>query len=205
MPDSTAQPTAAAPSRPAARPALPGHVPGEAGIWVLVLGDMSVFGLMFVCFTWYRAQSLDLYLQSQATLDQAIGMANTLLLLTSSWFVAMAMAAVRQLRRTQAARWLLAAFACGAGFIALKGVEYGAKLAAGVTLTSNEFFTFYYVLTGLHMLHVLIGMGVLALLWTRARRAATVDDRIWMEGGATFWHMVDLLWIVIFPLLYLLR
>ncbi|WP_420467520.1 cytochrome c oxidase subunit 3 [Panacagrimonas sp.] len=204
MPASSASPTVRAPAPTSAK--YPGHIPGEAGIWVLVLGDMTVFGLMFACFTWYRAQSLELYLQSQATLDQTLGMANTLLLLTSSWFVALAMAAIRAARRVQAARLLALAFACGAGFIGLKVIEYGAKIGAGITLTTNEFYTFYFVLTGLHMLHVLVGMGVLALLWRRARAAAaTADEGLWMEGGATFWHMVDLLWIVIFPLLYLLQ
>ena len=85
-------------------------------------------------------------------------------------------------------------------------VEYSAKLDAGLSLTTNEFFTFYFVLTGLHMIHVLVGMVVLALLWMRMRIAHTAEqDRVWVEGGATFWHMVDLLWIVIFPLLYLLQ
>lgn len=205
MPDSHAPLSVPAAPAGQVRAHPPGHIPGEPGIWVLVLGDMAVFGLMFACFTWYRAQDLALYQQSQATLDQTLGMVNTLLLLTSSWFVALALAAVRGARRAQASRLLLLAIACGAGFIGFKFVEYGAKIDAGITLTTNEFYTFYFVLTGLHMLHVLVGMVVLALLWKRTRAPAAADDRLWMEGGATFWHMVDLLWIVIFPLLYLLR
>ena len=97
----------------------------------------------------------------------------------------------------------------------VKIIEYSEKLSAGITITSNDFYMYYYIFTGLHFLHVLIGMGVLVFLWYRARLAAKNSlardtaviekDMVLVESGASYWHMVDLLWIVLFPLLYLMK
>jgi nitric oxide reductase NorE protein len=88
--------------------------------------------------------------------------------------------------------------------VGVKVIEYGAKFRAGITLTSNDFFMFYFMLTGIHLLHVLIGMGVLTFLM-RHTAAGVLDERRiqHLESGASFWHLVDLLWIVLFALLYL--
>lgn len=183
----------------------PGHIPGETGIWVFVLGDMCVFGLLFGCFLFYRGHDLPLYLESRLTLNQTLGVTNTLLLLTSSWFVALGVEAARRQRRSAAHLFALG-FACGAGFAAVKFVEYGEKIRAGITLTSNEFYTFYYMMTGLHFLHVVVGMVVLVFMWAKARGGRFAPrDQSMIEGGATYWHMVDLLWVVLFALLYLVR
>jgi nitric oxide reductase NorE protein len=101
---------------------------------------------------------------------------------------------------------LALAVGVGSGFAVTKAFEYGAKISHGITLLSNEFFTFYFFLTGLHFFHFLVGMGVLAMLWFRAGREAPDGPLCgWIESGGIYWHMVDLLWIVLFPLLYLLR
>lgn len=188
---------------------LPGqvrrHTPGEVGIWVFILGDMLVFALFFCVFTFYRAQNLELYLQSQATLNQAYGAINTLLLLTSSLFVALAVHAMRRNFRHVAPKLFALAFVCGLGFATLKFVEYGEKIRAGITLTTNDFYMYFYIFTGIHFLHLVIGMGVLIFLWHRSRQEAADKDLMLIESGASYWHMVDLLWIVLFPLLYLMK
>jgi nitric oxide reductase NorE protein len=184
------------------------HVPGEVGIWVFVLGDMTVFAALFAGFVYYRSASLDIYLQSQATLNQSFGAINTLLLLTSSWFVVMGTDAARRDAAALARRLFAVAFLCGAGFVAVKFFEYREKALAGLTPISNEFFSFYYMLTGLHLLHVLIGMVVLAVVFRRAGSPTgfrSASDVVFLECGASYWHMVDLLWIVLFPLLYLMK
>lgn len=196
----------AAPSAAPSRRQTTDHVPGEVGIWVFVLGDMTVFGLLFAAYIVYRAQSFELYVHSQATLDRTYGLINTLLLLTSSCFVALGVGRARQAQNRSAARLFALALCCGVGFSLVKCLEYSAKLNAGITLNSNEFYAFYYMLTGLHFLHVIIGMLVLAFLIGRTRRGFSAEaDLSVLESGATYWHMVDLLWIVIFPLLYLMH
>jgi nitric oxide reductase NorE protein len=183
-----------------------GHIPGEAGIWVLILGDMFAFSAFFAVFLLHRAQDVALFSASQAALDRRFGLLNTALLLTSSLFVARAVIAARAGARPLSVRLLMFALACGGGFVASKAFEWGAKIAAGITLNSNEFYSFYYMFTGIHLLHVLVGMGVLTYLLARSRRGDPGASYVaTMEGGGAFWHMVDLIWVVLFALFYLLR
>lgn len=185
---------------------MPGHIPGEPGVWVFIFGDLMVFCLLFGVFVFYRAQDVELFAQSQATLNQHYGAFNTLLLLASSWFVVMGVDAARGARRALAPPLFAGAFLCGVGFGVVKFLEYGEKIGAGITLTTNDFYMYYYMLTGLHFVHVVIGLGVLAAMWLRVRRpAADAGDRRMLESGASYWHMVDLLWIVLFPLIYLVK
>jgi nitric oxide reductase NorE protein len=183
----------------------PTHLPGEAGVWIFILGDMLVFGLFFCTFIFYRAHDLELYQFSQNSLVIAFGLANTLLLLTSSLFVALGMGAVRS-QKYAVARFLFSmALLCGVCFGMLKFIEYGEKISAGITVLTNEFFMFYYILTGIHFFHVLIGIGVLIFMIVLTGRPAMAKDAPLLEGGACYWHMVDLLWIILFPLLYLMK
>jgi len=183
-----------------------GHIPGEAGVWVLILGDMFAFSAFFAVFLVHRAQNIELFSVSQLHLERRFGLLNTALLLTSSLFVARAVIAARTGAGRRPARLLIFALACGGGFVVSKGFEWGAKIAAGITLNTNEFYSFYYMLTGIHLLHVLVGMGVLTYLLARSRRADPGASYVAvMEGGGAFWHMVDLIWVVLFALFYLLR
>lgn len=183
-----------------------GHVPGEEGVWVFILGDMFVFSLLFGVYTYYFRQAPDLFIASQAQLEPGLGLAYTVLLLSSSWFVVLAMRAVRAVQPRLAAWCFALAFACGAGFAGLKGVEYADKAAAGITPMTNDFFMYYFVLTGIHLMHVVIGLVLLVFVMRAARRGLSAGgDRILVETGASYWHMVDLLWVVLFALLYLMH
>jgi nitric oxide reductase NorE protein len=179
------------------------HVPGELGIWVFIAGDLVLFSLLFFLFLQYRADQLSLFTQAQRHLNQALGLLNTLLMLSSSWLVASAVQAARRQQSRIASRCFAAAVGCGAGFIVVKYFEYSGEIRAGFTPNSNDFFMYYYVYTGIHLIHVVIGMGVLAtmMLYTRSAGLATKIQHL--ESGATFWHLVDLLWIVLFALLYM--
>ncbi|PKO88877.1 MAG: cytochrome-c oxidase [Betaproteobacteria bacterium HGW-Betaproteobacteria-12] len=175
------------------------------GVLVFILADMIVFAMLFTGFMVERSGQLALFDQSSASLDVWLGILNTLILITSGLFVVFAVNAARQ-GRTRATRgWLLATFVVGAGFGVTKMVEYSAKIGHGITMHTNDFYMFYYALTGAHFLHFLGGMLALAVLWFMAGRQK-VDGPLFglIESGALYWHMVDLLWIVIFPLLYLL-
>lgn len=184
-----------------------GRMPGEVGIWVFVFGEMAIFALFFAAYMADRSANVELYNESQLALNKFYGVANTLLLLTSSLFVA---AGVRQVRMggggAVAQRLFAGALLCGAAFAALKFIEYGEKLSEGVTPYSNGFFMYYFMLTGIHLLHVTAGMGVLYFMLRAARADGAVQQRSeFIECGATYWHMVDLVWIVLFPLLYFVR
>jgi nitric oxide reductase NorE protein len=182
------------------------HLPGEAGVWVFILGDMIVFGLFFVVFVYYRAHDLAQYTRSQSSLNRGYGAFNTLLLLTSSWIVALAVQAARQNLNKRSAKLFVLALLCGLGFVIVKMFEYGEKIRAGITLTTNDFYMYYYVFTGIHLMHVLIGMGVLVFLWSISKSEVLEEKHVNMlESGASFWHLVDILWVVLFALLYLMK
>jgi nitric oxide reductase NorE protein len=183
-----------------------GGLPGEAGIWLFVLGDMIVFALLFGCYIFYRAADVEGFRKSQDGLDVTIGAVNTLLLLTSSLFVALGVQAVRENAARNAALLIAGGLTCGCGFAVLKLIEYGHKIAAGISLVTSDFYSYYFILTGIHFLHVLAGLCVLVFLIRKVWSGQTRDrDIVTIESGATYWHMVDLLWIVLFPLLYLMR
>jgi len=193
-------------ARPKNSDRRPRHLPGEEGVWVFILGDMMIFSLFFCVYSYYRSLEPALYLQSQALLNQNFGAINTIFLLASSWFVVLAVHSVRGGEGHLAPRFIALAFLCGLAFAVVKVLEYSEKIGEGISLVTNEFFMYYFIFTGIHFLHVLIGLAVLAFLWRRARSGVhTKKERVFLESGASFWHMVDLLWIVLFPLLYLMR
>ena len=190
----------------AARRGAPGHTPGEAGIWIFILGDMTVFSALFVVFLVYRSRNVALFNESSEKLTQIFGLINTLLLLTSSLCVVVGVRAIRR-RALSIAPWCFAgAIICGLGFSTMKLLEYSAKVSHGITPMTNDYWMYFYILTGLHFFHLILGMCVLSYLMVKSKKPTiTVREYALVEGGACFWHMVDLLWIVLFPLLYFVR
>lgn len=181
------------------------HLPGVEGVWVFVYADMAVFALMFGCFMWDRHQAPALFEASRQALNLDFGGINTLILLSSSMLVVLGVDALNHGRAALAPRFFGGAAACGLAFIVSKILEYGQKFDAGIGLTSNAFFQYYFIMTGLHLGHVAVGTAIIAVLAAKSRGVQAGDSIALYEGGATYWHMVDLLWVCIFPLLYLVR
>jgi nitric oxide reductase NorE protein len=181
------------------------HIPGEVGIWIFVLADMLLeFSTIFGYFVHDRAANPSLFAQGRATLSQNLGLVNTLILLTSSLFVVLGVQALRDQDRSGAARQFVWARSLGFAFVVVKIFEYGEKFQVGLTPVTNSFYMYYYVATGLHLFHVLIGLMVLTFVVNRARDPQPRRNELRStEVVATYWHMVDLIWIVLFPLLYL--
>jgi nitric oxide reductase NorE protein len=182
------------------------RLPGVEGVWVFVLADMTVFAVLFGSFMISRRRNSALFETSRHALNPNFGGVNTLILLTSSLLAALALDAVRKSRFVLAQRLIGGAFLCGIAFMVSKALEYTEKLNAGISLLTNDFFMYYFTLTGIHLFHVVAGNVVLAVLWFMARsRSFDPEHPVVIECGAIYWHMVDLLWIILFPLLYLLR
>jgi nitric oxide reductase NorE protein len=180
------------------------RIPGETGTWVFLFGDMLVFGAFFATFMVERAKAPEVFDVSRKTLHLGVGLTNTLVLLTSSLLVVVALGALRSGASKIARSALLAALACGAIFLGLKVFEYHSLVTAGHGVGANHFYLYYFILTGVHLLHVCVGMAVLTVLLAATRPPELSATRLAVvEGGACFWHLVDLLWIVLFPLLYL--
>jgi nitric oxide reductase NorE protein len=182
------------------------RLPGVEGVWVFVLADMTVFGVLFGSFMLSRHHNPGLFEASRHALNPNFGGVNTLILVTSSWFAALALDAVRKSRFATAQHFIGGAFLCGVAFMVSKAIEYTEKLNAGISLLTNDFFMYYFTLTGIHLFHVVAGNVVLLVLWFMARSRSFDPERpVVLECGAIYWHMVDLLWIILFPLLYLVR
>ena len=182
-------------------------LPGDSGVWFFIVAYMCGFAVFFLVFSAGRAADPALYEASRQLLDLRFGLANTLILLTSGAFMAAAARTAQrgdwQRTRTQ----LIVTMITGLPFGLSKALEWSAKMAHGVTLTTNEFFTYYFIFTGVHFLHFAIGIAVLIVLMrTATDTAKPAEARLrWIEAGGAYWHMVDLLWIVLFAMLYLLR
>jgi nitric oxide reductase NorE protein len=182
------------------------HIPCEAGLWVLIIGDLIVFTTFFVTFLYYRSVSIDVFIASSNTLNRGYGLLNTITLLTSSLLVALGVLRFRKEQYLVAARLFLSGAFCGLSFAVVKFFEYGEKIKAGIGPSTDMFFTLYFVMTAIHLLHVFIGTAVLIYIGNKSLQNAKNRASVALiEGGACFWHLVDLLWIVLFPLFYLLR
>lgn len=175
----------------------PGQLPGELLMWVLILSELAVFGAGLLAFLAVRLTDPAGFAEAQSHLHRTGAAANTLVLVTSGWLAALA-ARAAEAGQTRRLRLLLAgAIGFGAVFLILKGSEYADLWAQGIGTETHAFFTFSYLLTGFHAAHVLAGMVLLTLVgWLGTPRA--------VETGAAFWHMVDLVWILLFPVVYLL-
>lgn len=180
-----------------------GYLPGQPGIWFFIIGDLLIFGVYFVCYITYRGQNHELFLESQQRLNQQIGVINTIILLTSSLLVALGTEAARGGKNNDAFRLFGVAFAVGALFPLLKLSEWIPEIGAGLTPGKNMFFLFYYVMTGLHLVHVVLGLAVIGYVIDELRSPR--PSIRFAETGAMYWHMVDVLWLVLFAVFYLMR
>jgi nitric oxide reductase NorE protein len=174
-----------------------GALPGELLMWVLIISELAVFGAGLVAFLSVRLTDLQGFAEAQTHLHRTGAAANTLVLVTSGWLAALATRAAEAGQTRRLRLLLVPAIALGGVFLILKGSEYADLFAQGIGTETHAFYTFSFLLTGFHAAHVLAGMVLLALVgWIATPRA--------VETGAAFWHMVDLVWVLLFPVIYLL-
>lgn len=182
------------------------RLPGDLAIWFFILAEMFAFAVFFASYAFARAHDVELFNTYQQTLDRNAGALNTLLLITASWFVVLAVQAAHRDDQMAISRNIALGFLCGGGFLVVKVFEYAAKFGAGISLSTNTFYMFYISLTFFHFMHVILGMVILGVLWVQSRNGAYGSHNAHgLESGAAYWHMVDLLWIILFPLVYVMR
>ncbi|WP_245890877.1 cytochrome c oxidase subunit 3 [Albidovulum aquaemixtae] len=165
-------------------------------IWVLIVSELLVFGAGLAAFLAVRVTDPEGFAAAQSHLHRAAAGVNTLILVTSGWLAALATRAAAKGRVLQA-RWLLSGAALlGIVFLAVKATEFADLSAKGITTDTHAFFTFSYLLTGFHAAHVAAGIVLLTYVTFRPRPDTT-------ETVAAFWHMVDLVWMMLLPVIYL--
>ena len=173
-------------------------LPGHPLMWVLIASELAVFSLALLGYAGARAKNPLAFALEQDGLNRLAGVANTALLLTSGYLAALGNQAAHEGKIFRARTLLAAAGALGLAFLAIKGFEYAGEFAAGHDIDSSPFFTLYFLVTGFHALHVVLGLIILAIVG----RLATAEA---VETGTAFWHMVDLIWLLVFPVFYLMR
>ncbi|AXT29026.1 cytochrome c oxidase subunit 3 family protein (plasmid) [Ruegeria sp. AD91A] len=173
------------------------ELPGEFLMWVLIISELLVFGAGMIAFMGVRLTDPAGFAEAQSHLHRTGAALNTAVLVTSGYLAAQALQWRRNMQRSLARLALILAALLGVVFLIIKGTEYADKASQGIGYETHPFFLFYYLLTGFHAAHVLAGVGILLLVAWR-------DDPGNIEAGAQFWHMVDLIWIMLFPVIYLL-
>jgi cytochrome c oxidase subunit 3 len=187
------------------------------GMWTFLATEILLFGGLFAGYAEYRTLYREAFVLAARHLDAVMAMVETAVLITGSFAVVMANHYARSSRSAMTTLSLLAAAATGFAFLALHGVEYVQHFREGAlpgkyysfaeiqTAGVSVFFALYFLMTGLHSLHVLVGAGVLLWLAWRAAAGAFSQSRYnAVEMGGLYWHLVDLIWIFLFPLLYLI-
>jgi cytochrome c oxidase subunit 3 len=174
------------------------------GIWTFLATEVLLFGGLFTAYVVYRIQYPQLFYEGHLKLDRVLGAINTVVLIGSSLTVALGIGAIR-VGKVRLLKFFLALTILLAGvFLGIKYVEYTEKFSHGLSPGTDIFFSLYFMLTGLHGIHVLAGMGVLGgVLYLAGKGKFSESYYTPVEISGLYWHFVDLVWIYLFPLLYL--
>lgn len=180
------------------------QLPGDIAVWIFIFAELAVFGIMLIGFAVARSLDPATFHAGRDLLHPWIGLLNTVALITASYLVA---TAVHQLRRqrsgVQCRLWLAVAISCI--YTLGKVYEYVSLYSQGYNLGTDTFFMFYFFLTFFHFMHVILGQIILIVLAVKVGNGDyDGSDMNGMESGASYWHMVDLVWLVLFPIIYVL-
>lgn len=174
----------------------------KLGLWVFLASEIILFGGLIGSYI-IRRIGTPSWEEASRHLSVTLGSLNTFVLLTSSLTMILALVAAARGRTAAGRRFLLATIVLGIAFLTIKGFEWGGKIAHGLIPAAGGFWSFYYVMTGLHALHVLIGILINSLLWLMSLRGRRLLPPHRLEAAGLYWHFVDIVWIFLFPLLYL--
>jgi nitric oxide reductase NorE protein len=180
------------------------YPPGGILIWIIIFLELITFGAALIAMAYYGNQEQELFHDSSLKLNKTYGMINTIFLLTSGFLMAISVSEIKKGNTKKFNKLLLLTMLFGLFFLGLKSLEYYDKIAEGIGIGYNTFFTFYWMLTLFHVIHVIVGLVILTSVYFGVKKEnseTTIDD---VEASAAFWHMCDLIWILLFPVIYLL-
>ena len=175
----------------------------KLGMWIFLASEVMLFAGFIGSFVNLRAANLVTMTESAALLNRNLGALNTFILITSSFSMATAVGAMHRGNRRLAKTCLLITIVLGSAFLGVKAVEYAEKFQHHYTPHKDLFFSFYFIMTGLHALHVIVGVAILSLVLSAVATNSRKVDEVVVENVGLYWHFVDVVWIFLFPLLYL--
>lgn len=180
------------------------RLPGDLAMWFFILAELTVFAIFFIGFAITEQLHSDMFIASKAKLHPIAGLINTIALITSSLFVALSVRAIHLHQVKQSINLLVISQVIACIYLAVKIWEYQFLFNIGIDIETNTFFTLYFLITFFHFMHVLLGMVILLIIGVNAKKGAYQEDVSGFESGASYWHMVDMLWIILFPLIYVI-
>jgi cytochrome c oxidase subunit 3 len=186
----------------------------KLGMWLFLVTEINLFGGLFIAYSYMRHKYPAEFHEAGAELNATLGVTNTIVLLTSSLTVVLSIMAIQQGKKALSQRFLTSTILLGATFLVIKAFEWSAKFHHGLypssahlaTLPHGEqiFFGLYFTMTGLHGVHVLVGICVLGVMARMIGSGKISQDRnVTLENGGLYWHLVDVIWIFLLPLFYL--
>jgi len=181
------------------------RLPGDLAMWFFILAELTVFAILFIGFAVAEQLNAEMFIEGKAKLHQIAGLMNTLTLITSSFFVALALNAMHTGDGKKSAKLLVVAKLVASIYIVVKLWEYLSLFEQDIDIETNTFFTLYFLITFFHLMHILLGMVILTFIAVKANKNEYNASNIsGFESGASYWHMVDMLWIILFPLIYVI-
>lgn len=180
------------------------YPPGGILIWIIIFLELITFGIALIAMAYYGNQEPQIFQKSSNMLNPTYGMVNTLFLLTSGYFMAISVSELKKENKQKFKRYLNLTMLFGLLFLILKSVEYYEKIHEGLGIGYNTFFSFYWMLTFFHVIHVIVGLVILVSVYWGVQKEKSTTKIEDVEASAAFWHMCDLIWILLFPVIYLL-
>ncbi len=178
------------------------YPPGGILIWIIIFLELITFGIALIAMVVSNNENPEIFHSSRLQLNTAIGTINTIFLITSGFFMAKSVSELKNQNIKKSSLFLNLTMLGGLLFLLLKSVEYYFKIEAGLTINYNTFFTYYWLLTLFHVVHVIVGLVILLVISRSLKKnKINLED---FEASASFWHMCDLIWLLLFPIIYLI-
>jgi len=189
---------------PVSAPTRTGIPHAKLGTWTFLASEIMLFGGLLSAYVILRSGSNNFWVPPRSMMSVPLATLNTFILITSSVTMVLALAAIQEGDVARFKRFLMCTIGGGFGFLAVKSYEYSHKWHEGITISSNLFGSFYYTLTGLHVLHVIGGIVLLSVILYQGASGMYAENHDRVEAAGLYWHFVDLVWVLLFPILYLL-
>lgn len=180
------------------------YPPGGILLWIIIFLELITFGALLIVMASYSTQEPEIFHISRLQLNSTMGTINTIFLIVSGYFMAVSVKYLKENNIKKSSLFLKLTMLGGVLFLILKSFEYSHKIEMGLTIGYNTFFTFYWLLTLFHVIHVIVGLVILISVHigiNKKKSTTTIED---VEASAAFWHMCDLIWLLLFPIIYLL-
>ena len=180
------------------------YPPGGILMWIIIFLELFTFGMALIAMVLYSKDEPIVFHNSKLLLNTTFGTINTTFLITSGFFMAQSVKKLKEKDSGKALWYLKLTMLGGVLFLGMKSIEYYDKIDAGLTIGYNTFFYFYWMLTLFHVIHVVVGLIILGSLYFGIKRTNSTTNIEDVDASATFWHMCDLIWLLLFPIIYLI-